>query len=157
MFVVEQEFGQRPREFSFAGPSVCALLERKVFSVKTLLTLACLFATLFVVTAQSGPTREWYSCTVGKVVKEGKVNTTYSRCPQLQKEKGISELRVVGLEGIPKVEGTKFFLRVAGRCVVAYTVDDREREQFIRHPLNIDCDKGRKLTQMLLSAKKEKG
>jgi len=91
------------------------------------------------------------------VVKEGKTMTTYSRCPELQKEKGISELRVVGLEGIPKVEGTKYFLRVAGRCVIAYTVDDQARERFIRHPLNIDCDKGRKLTQMLLPAKKEKG
>lgn len=125
--------------------------------MKTLLTLACLFATLLVVTAQSGPTREWYSCTVAKVVKEGKAWTTYSRCPQLQKEKGIGELRVVGLEGIPKVEGTKYFLRVAGRCVIAYTADDQERERFIRHPINVDCGNGRKLTQMLLPAKKEKG
>jgi hypothetical protein len=143
------------RDFSFARG--LSLVGEKGVPVKILLTLACLFATLFVVTAQSGPTREWYACTVAKVLKEGKVSTTYGRCPQLQKEKGISELRVVGLEVIPNVAGTKFFLRVAGRCLIAYTVGDHERERFIRHPLNIDCDKGRKLTQMLLPAKKEKG
>ncbi len=117
--------------------------------------MACLFATSFGVAEETGPTREWYSCTVVKVVKQGKVETTYHRCPLLEKEKGISGLRVVGLEGIPKVEGTEYFLRVAGRCLVAYTVDDQARERFIRHPINVDCDNGRKFTQMLLPRKKK--
>lgn len=115
-----------------------------------------LFATSFGVAEEIGPTREWYSCTVVKVVREGKAKTTYHRCPQLEKEKGISDLRVVGLDGIPKVVGTDYFLRVAGRCLVAYTVDDQARERFIRHPINVDCDNGRPFSQMLLPRKKTK-
>lgn len=125
--------------------------------MKILPALIFLLGTSLVAAGQTGPTREWYSCAVAKVVKQGKIKTSYHRCPELEKEKGISELRVVGLEGIPKVEGTEYFLRVSGQCLIAYTVADQARERFIRHAINVDCDNGRKFLQMLVPPKKAKG
>ncbi len=124
--------------------------------MKILLTTAFILATSPVIVGQTGSTSEWISCTVTKVVKEGKVRTTYHRCPQLERQGRLNELRVVGLEGIPKVVGTQFFLRRAGRCLVAYTTADEDRERFIRHALNVDCDRGRKVSQMLWSPPKKK-
>lgn len=120
-----------------------------------LLTIAFLLATSLVVGGQGDSNSEWVSCTVAKVVKEGKVRTTYHRCAELERQGHLDEFRVVGLEGIPKVVGTQYFLRRAGRCLVAYTEADEERERFIRHPLNVDCDSGRRLSQMLLPRTKK--
>lgn len=109
------------------------------------LTRISLLLLLFIIPVYSqsdrGSNHTWILCTVTRV-SDGEI-TGFS-CPRL---KPRETLKIVSFDDIPAVVGTSFFMRRAGKCLIPTSVDDQDRDRFIRFPTNIDCEDGRVFKQ----------